>query len=174
MTRTTALAIATVAALATTATPALADEITYEEHTFTSNPREGEPEEISLEVPADWDRQRLNRVTVGFFGTSVMPQTIVADLDPLSDTVREMRAEAKTLRDLGKRYYREFDFGVNDEDDKVRVRWVFAYRDAQTDDTWSYTSIFLMGDDRLEIDGRLKQKEQMQEIRRHVVASYQG
>ena len=173
MTRTTTLAIATLAALAATTAPALGDEITYEQHDVRSKPRDGDPEHVTLEVPDDWRRDRLNRVSVGFFNDTAPPRWITVDLDPLNDTAGEMRAEAKTLRDLGDRYYREFDFRVNDTDDKVRVRWVFAYRDAPTDDTWSYTSVFLMGDDRLLIDGRLKVKEELQEVRRHVVASYE-
>src|SRR5687768_13738503 len=128
-TRTT-LATAALAALTLVATsaPVSAEETSYEQHDVRSRPRTGDPDHVTLEVPADWDRQRLNRVTVGFFNTTVRPQTIVVDLDPASDTVEEMRAEARTLRDLGERYYREYDFRVDDEDAKVRVRWVFAYR----------------------------------------------
>ena len=172
----TVIATAALAALAAAAAPApaLAEEPTYDQQDVRSRPKDGTPEHVTLDVPADWERDRLNRVSVGFFHITENPQTIVVDLDPLVDTVREARAEARTLRDLGHRYYREHDFRVNEEDDLVRVRWVFAYRDAQTDDTWSYTSVFLMQDDRLVIDGRLTEKEELQEIRRHVVASYES
>lgn len=173
----TLIATAALAALAVSVVPSPAsaadEEITYEQHDVRSNPREGEAEHVTLDVPSEWERDRLNRVSVGFFDYTVAPQSIVVDLDPLVDTVQEMRAEAKTLRDRGSRYYKEYDFRVNDKDDKVRVRWVFAYRDAQTDDTWSYTSVFLMSGERLVIDGRRVDKDQLKEIRRHVVGSFQ-
>lgn len=170
----TPITAAAIAALAVTATPgpSPAEEVTYEQHDVRSRPKDGTAEHVTLEIPSHWERDRLNRVSVGFFDYTEHPQVITVDLDPLSDTVREMRGEARTLRDLGRRYYREFDFRVDDQEDEVRVRWVFAYRDAQTDDTWSYTSVFLMQDDRLVIDGRLTEKEGLQEVRRHVVASY--
>jgi hypothetical protein len=75
------------------------------------------------------------------------------------------------FREMSPRYYREYFFEVNDEDKKIRVR-VYAYRDAQTDDTWSYTSVLLLRDDRLVIDGRLVDREKLKEVRKHVVTSY--
>ena len=50
---------------------------------------------------------------------------------------------------------------------------MFAYRDAQTDDTWSYTSVFLLGNERLVVDGRKTDKEKLQEVRRHAVNSFE-
>ena len=175
MPRRTVIAAAALAALATaTPWPATAeDEVTYEQHDVRSKPKSGSPEHVTLDVPSEWDRDRLNRVSVGFFDYTVPPRSIVVDLDPLVDTVKEARSEVRSFRDLGRRYYREHDFRVNDDDQKIRARWVYAYRDAQTDDTWSYTSVFLMGRERLVIDGRRVDKEGLKEIRRHVVASFE-
>ena len=176
MPRRTLIATAALAAVATTVAPLPAsaeEELTYEQHEFRSNPKKGPEEQVTLEVPADWDRDRLNRVAVGFFDYSVHTRNIIVDLSPLSDTPEEMRTRVREMRDLPDRYYREYDFRVNDDDAEISVRWVFAYRDAPTDDTWSYTSVFLMDDEELVIDGRYKQKEELQEIRRHVVASFE-
>ena len=177
MPRRTLVTTAVLAALGATAVPAPApaEEVTYEQHEFESSPRKSEgpaPERVTLEVPTGWDRQELNRVTVGFFNTTARPQTIEANLHPVADTVRETRDEVKMFREMSARYYREYFFEVNGDDKKIRVRWVYAYRDAQTDDTWSYTSVFLLRDDRLVIDGRLVDKEELKEIRKHVVTSY--
>lgn len=121
---------ATLAALAPPALPAAASaaEVSYEQQDVRSRPKEGTPEHVSLDVPTGWDRQRLNRVSVGFFHVTAHPQSIVVDLDPLSDKVSAVREERRALRDLGSRYYREYDWRVNDPDKKIRIRWVFAYR----------------------------------------------
>jgi hypothetical protein len=153
--------------------PALAEEVAYTSHDVRSRPRTGTPEHVTLDVPATWERDRLNRYSVGFFDYTEHPSSIVVDLDPLSDTVREVRAEVRTLRALGRRYYREHDFRVNGPDKKIRARWVFAYRDAQTEDTWSYTSVFLIDGDRLTVDGRRAERDELKEIRLHVVRSYE-
>lgn len=173
MPRSTVIATVALAALATTVAPALAEEASYEQHDVRSNPKKDPSEHVTLKVPADWDRQRLNRVSVGFFNQTARPQTIVVDLDPLNGTAKELRAEAKALRDLGPRYYREHDFRVNDEDDEITARWVFSYRDAQTGDDWSYTSVFLFDDERLEIDGRRVDREELKQVRTRVVGSFQ-
>jgi len=154
--------------------PATADEeVTYVQQDVRSNPRKGSPERVTLRVPSDWDRNRLNRVSVGFFNYTVRPQSIVVDLDPLHDTVKETRAEVRSFRDLGLRYYREYDFRVNGKDEKVRVRWVYAYRDAQTDDTWSYTSVFLMSGERVVVDGRRRDRQELRSVRHHAVRSFE-
>jgi hypothetical protein len=173
MSRTTIVTAAVLAALAATAapTPATADDISYQNHVVESTPPDGAGESISLDVPADWERDTLNWHTAGFFDYIEQPRSIVVDLEPLVNTVREARAEARVLRELGRRYYREFAFKVNEPGSRVRARWVFAYRDAPTDDTWSYTGVFLMKGNRLVIDGRLAHKEELQQIRRHVVRS---
>ena len=172
----TLIAAAALAAVVSPVAPAQAldQETTYEQQDVRSRPKGGTPEHVTLDVPTGWDRDRLNRGSVGFFHITAHPQSIVVDLDPLSDKVSEMREERRTLRDLGPKYYREYDWRVNDPNRKIRVRWVYAYRDAQTDDTWSYTSVFDIDHDRLEIDGRRTQKDELKEIRRHVVASYES
>ena len=183
MPRRAVVATATLSALASavTAAPVLADEtsgdvVTYVQQDVRSHPKKGEEEHVTLDVPADWTRDRLNRVSVGFFDYQVHTRWVTVDLDPHNDTVEEMRAEVRSLRDLGDRYYKEHDFRVNEADeeieDEIRVRWVFAYRDAPTDDTWSYTSVFLMQDDLLVIDGRRRQKDELKDIRKHVVTTY--
>jgi hypothetical protein len=128
-------------------------------------------ETVTLDAPAAWDRQQLNEHSVGFLNYTAPGKRIVLDLAPLVDTVAEMKAERRTLRDLGPRYYREVGFRVNDPGRKVRVRWVFSYRDAQTDDTWSFTSYYLMHGNRLEVDGRQTQRDRLVTIRDHVVRS---
>jgi hypothetical protein len=174
MSRITIIATA-VAALAATTAPAsaMAEDVTYATQVVRSNPTDGSQEVVTLDVPADWVRDRLNPYSVGFFDDVAPVRSIVIDLNPRANTVRETKAEARTLRALGRNYYRELDFRVLDPGKKIRVRWVFAYRDAQTDDTWSYTSVLLMHGERLVIDGRYSQREELSQIRRHVVTSVQ-
>jgi hypothetical protein len=173
MPRCTVISSVALAALATTMTPSLAAEVSYEQHDVRSNPKEGPSEHVTIDVPDSWERDRLNRVSVGFFDYTTATRSIVVDLDPVNDTPKEMRAEVQTLRDLGPRYYREHDFRVNGEGDGIRVRWVFAYRDAQTDDHWSYTSVFLIDDERLVLDGARSDKDELKELRTHVVSSFE-
>lgn len=172
MSRPTIITTVALAALATTVAPALAGEMSYEQHDVRSNPKEGPGEHVTLDVPDTWDRDRLNRFTVSF-SDSEAHRGLVVDLDPHYDTARKMRAEAQVMRDLGPAYYREHDFRVNDEDEKVRVRWVFAYRDAQTEDRWWYTSVLLIDDERVFLDGELSDKEELKQIRKRVVGSFQ-
>ena len=175
MTRQTAIATAAFAAIAAAVvpSPALAAEVSYETHDVRSDPKKGAEEHVTLDVPDDWERDRLNRVSVGFFDYTTATRSLVVDLDPLNDTPREIRAEAQTLRDRGSRYYREHDFRVNDKGEKIRVRWVYSYRDAQTDDEWSYTSVVLIDDERLVLDGARTDREQLEQIRKRVVGSFE-
>jgi hypothetical protein len=131
----------------------------------------GTGERLTLDVPADWERSRLNRHSVGFFDYTAPGRWVVVDLQPLVDTVREARAERRGMRALGPRYYREHEFRVSGPGAAVRVRWVYSYRDAQTEDTWSWTSVYLVGDNRLVVDGRRSQRAGLEPISRHVVGS---
>lgn len=161
------LATTALVASAVLAPTASAQEPEYEHQVV----RHGSHETVTLDAPAGWDRQQLNRHSVGFYDYTAPGKSIVVDLAPLVDTVAEMKAERRTLKDLGRRYYREVRFRVSDPGSKVRVRWVFSYRDAQTDDTWSFTSVYLMHGDRLVVDGRRAQREAIIPIRDHVVRS---
>ncbi len=175
MQRKTMIAAAALTAIAATAAPSpvLGDEITYEQHDVRSDPRKGSPEHVSLDVPEDWDRQELNRVSVGFFDSTESSRSLVVDLRPLVNTVRELRAQVKMLRDSGPEHYREYDFRVNDGEGKIRARWVYSYSDAQTGGDWSYASVFLIDGDRLFLEGKQTDIEELREIRRHVVTSYE-
>lgn len=96
----TLIAAATLAVLAAPLAPAPAlGETTYEQQDVRSRPKEGTPEHVRLDVPTGWARDRLNRVSVGFFHITAHPQSIVVDLDPLSDKVSEMRKERRTQKD---------------------------------------------------------------------------
>jgi hypothetical protein len=173
-TRLTVIAAAAAVLSGATIAPAShagAEELVFENRKVKSDPPEGSPEVATLDVPADWVRNRLNWHSVGFFDLTAPGKSIVLDLEPLEDTVREVRAERRLLRGLGPSDYREYAFRVADPGSKVRVRWVYAHRDSQTEDTWSYTSVFLMRGNRLVIDGRRSEREELKPIRRHVVRS---
>src|SRR5687767_7059207 len=53
----TVIATAALAAVAATAAsaPALAEEPTYEQQDVRSRPKDGTPEHVTLDVPADWE-----------------------------------------------------------------------------------------------------------------------
>jgi hypothetical protein len=167
------IAAAAVAAIAATAAPSpvLGDEISYVHHDVRSDPREGSPEHVSLDVPDSWEI-RLTRTSASF-SDQTRGASLVVDLRPLVNTVRELRAQVRMLRDRGAEYYREYDFRVNDQGAKIRARWVFSYSDAQTGGHWYYTSIFLIDGDRLFLEGKKADIEELRQIRRRVVTSYQ-
>lgn len=173
MQRKTMIAAAAIAAIAGTVapSPALGDEITYVHHDVRSDPRKGSPEHVSLDVPDSWET-RSTRTSASFFD-QIPGSSLVVDLRPLVNTVPELRDQVAMLRDQGAERYREHDFRVNDPGSKIRARWVFAYSDAQTGSDWSYASIFLIDGDRLSIEGKLADIEELREIRRRVVTSYQ-
>ena len=171
--RTTLIAAAIALAGTSAAVPcsASAEDVVYENRTVESDPPDGTAEHLTLDVPADWDEDRLNWHSVGFFDLTAPGKWIIVDLEPLANTAREVRAERRLLQALGPSDYREYAFRVNEPGSRVRVRWVYANRDSQTEDTWSYTSVFLMHGNRLVIDGRRSEKAQLKSIRRHVAHS---
>jgi hypothetical protein len=171
--RKTLIAAALALAGVSTAVPAnaSAEDLVYENRSVESDPPDGAAEHLTLDVPADWDEDRLNWHSVGFFDLTAPGKSIIVDLEPRANTAREVRAERRQLRALGPSDYREYAFRVNEPGSRVRVRWVYANRDSQTDDTWSYTSVFLMRGNRLVIDGRRSERAQLKSIRRHVAPS---
>ena len=174
MRRKTMIATAAVAAFAATAasSPVLGEEISYVHQDVHSDPPKGSPEHVSLDVPDSWERDQLTRSSVGFFDEAPGP-SLVVDLRPDVNTVRELRVQVEMLRDRGAEFYREYDFRVNDQESEIRARWVFSYSDAQTGGHWSYTSIFLIDGNRLFLDGKKADIEELREIRRHAVTSYE-
>jgi hypothetical protein len=168
-----AAALATVVATAPAPASPVAEDVVYESHLVRSDDPDGPDEQLRLDVPVGWERNQLNRHSVGFFDYTVPTRWITVDLKPRTNTVREMRGERRTLRTLGPAGYREHAFRIFDAGGRVRVRWVYSNRDPQTEDTWSYTSVFLMKGDLLVVGGRLSDRRRLVPIRRHVVRSVQ-
>lgn len=133
--RRTVVALAVAALTASVApVPAMAQDVAYEQQQVRSRPPEGTPvEHVTLEVPAEWERDRLNRYSVGFFDYRPNPRTIVVDLDPVSDTARKMRKEARPRQLLRRRRwvaYREVNAGAC---------IVFPSRERRT--TWAHVGL---------------------------------
>jgi hypothetical protein len=169
--------LATVAAVSTLAVtglalPANAECVVYDNQSAQSNPPMGPGHEYaSLDVPTGYAQARLDWHTVGFFEQVDQGRAIIMDLHPQSDTVRELEAERATFAEGAGDSYEEFAFKVNDKDAKVRARWVFTYAEEGTGDVAPFVSVMLMGGNQLKVVGQVAEREQVEEIRKHVVRS---
>jgi hypothetical protein len=173
-TMSTVVTIALTAAAAVSASPASAEAVVYD----TKNVKAVEPgnppesaEWAGLDVPTGYTRQRLDWHTVGFFENHGGRQ-ILLDLHPESDTVDELRAERAALMEEAGDAYREYRFVVHDEDGaRVTARWVYSYATPGTEDVEPFTSVMLMGANRLTVVGKESERRFVRDIRDHVVRS---
>ena len=53
----------------------------------------------------------------------------------------------------------------------VTARWVFSYAEPGTEDTEPFTSVMLMGGNRLTVVGKKSERKFVRDIRQHVVRS---
>ena len=170
-----ALATTTAAAavaLSGLALPAHAEAVVYENYGISANPpdRPGK-EHATLDVPTGYAMDRLDWHTVGFFEQVDQGRAIIMDLHPASDTVKELKAERAAFAEDAGDSYEEFSFRVNDKDAKVRARWVFTPEAEGTGDVAPFISVMLMGGNQLKVVGTVADREQVEEIRQHVVRS---
>ena len=165
-------AAAAAVALSGLALPAHAEAVTYESYGITSNPPDGPGKEhATLDVPTGYAMDRLNWHTVGFFEQVDQGRAIIMDLHPESDTVKELKAERAAFAEAAGDSYEELGFKVYDKDSKVRARWVFTYAEEGTGDVAPFISVMLMGGNQLKVVGKLAEREQVEDIRKHVVRS---
>ena len=152
------------------AVPAHAEAVVYENHTVTSNPpnRPGN-EYASLDIPTGYMEDRFNWHTTAFVEQVDQGRTIIVDLHPKADTVRELKNKRARLMESDT--YREFAFKVNDKDSKVRVRWSFTYSEPGTGDVDPFVSVMLMSGNHVTMVGKLDEREQIRSIREHIRAS---
>ena len=127
----------------------------------------------SLDIPTGYARQRLDWHTVGFFEEVGEGRQIILDLHPRTDTVRELRAERDALREEGGKRYHEVAFVVHREEGApVTARWVYRYAAPGTDDIDDpYSSVMLMGGNRLTVVGSNAARPFVRDLRHHVIHS---
>jgi hypothetical protein len=162
------------AAAALSAAPANAEAVVYD----TKNVKAVEPgnppetaEWAALDVPTGYTRQRIDWHTVGFLENHGGRQ-ILLDLHPETDTVAELRAERAALMEEGGDAYREHAFVVHHEEGaRVTARWVYSYATPGTEDVEPFSSVVLMGGNRLTVVGKESERRFVRDIRRHVVRS---
>ena len=151
------------------AVPANAEAVVYESYGVRSNPPDRPGHEYaSIDIPTGYDVDRLDWHTTAFFERVDQGRTILVDLHPAADTVRELREERTELEKEAGDSYREFAFDVNDRDAKVRARWSFTYTEPGTGDVDPFVTVMLMSGNQVRIVGKLDEREQLRSIRDHI------
>ncbi len=165
-------AAAAVVAVSGLALPANAEAVVYETHTIQSNPPERPGHEYaSLAIPTGYDKVRFNWHTVGFVEMFDGGRAIILDLHPKADTVKEFRAERRQFKEDAGDNYRELTFHVNGKDSKVRALWTFTHAEPGTGDVDPFVSVMLMSGNRLQITGRMAERDHVRAIRNEVKRS---
>ena len=166
--------IATTAAAAAVAfsgfaVPANAEAVVYTSYGVQSNPPDRPGHEYAtIDIPTGYDVDRLNWHTTAFFERVDQGRTVIVDLHPKADTVRELRAERAELKKDAGDSYREFAFKVKDKDAKVRARWSFTYTEPGTGDVDPFVSVMLMSGNQVKVVGKLDERKQIRFIRKHI------
>lgn len=170
--RLTALATTTAAAavaMTGMALPANAEAVVYDSYSVRSNPPDHPGHEYAvLDVPTGYDVDRLNWHATAFVERVDQGRTIIVDLHPKADTVRELRAERADLKEGAGDSYREFAFKVKGKDAKVRARWSFTYTEPGTGDVAPFISVMLMSGNQIKVVGKLDEREHIRSIRNHI------
>jgi hypothetical protein len=171
----TLVTAALAAAAVTAAAPASAEAVVYDTKNVGAVPPGSPPETrewASLDVPTGYSRQRVDWHTVAFLENVEGGRQILLDLAPEVDTVRELRAEREALKAEAGDAYHEHAFVVHREDGaKVTARWVYSYAAPGTEDVEPFTSVMLMGHNRLTVVGKESERKFVRDIRKHVVSS---
>jgi hypothetical protein len=155
--------------------PAAAEALVYD----TKNVKAVEPghgvetaEWAALDVPTGYTRQRFDWHTVGFIENVEGGRQIILDLRPEVGKVRELRAERAALEAEAGDAYREYRFVVHrEEGSPVSARWTYSYAAPGTEDVEPFTSVMLMGGNRLTVVGKESERRFVRDIRHHVVRS---
>lgn len=157
------------AAVVAVAAPAMGEAVVYDTRHVKSNPpdRPGH-EHVSLDIPTGYAKIRTDWHTVSFVEKAGAGRTITVDLHPEADTVRKLRDERRALIRTAGDSYQEFAFRVNEPGSKVRARWVYTWQPEGTEDTEPYVSVLLMGGNRLQVVGKVSDKEHVDRIRSDV------
>lgn len=167
-------ALATTAAAAAVALtgvtlPANAEAVVYDSYGVRSNPPDRPGHEYAtLDVPTGYDVDRINWHTTAFFERVDQGRTVIVDLHPDADTLRELRAERAELMEEAGDSYREFAFKVKDKDAKVRARWSYTYTEPGTGDVEPFISVMLMSGNQVRVVGKVDEREHIRFIRKHI------
>jgi hypothetical protein len=169
----TTLAAAALTAFAVGAAivPANAEAVVYETKNVRATTPEGGVEYASLDIPTGYDRDRINRHAVAFVEQHGAGRVISLDLDPEADTLRKIKQERRAMEEKYGDSYHQFAFKVNGRDAKVRVKWVYTFSEDGTEDTEPYVNVYLVGGNQLRVVGKVSEREQVNNIRNHVVGS---
>ena len=146
--------------------PANAEAVVYETHDLRSNVPGGGHEYASIDIPTGYAKDRIDWHTIAFFEQVDQGRTIIVDLQPEADTVRELKADRAELQ--GEESYEEFAFNVNDKDAKVRALWSFTYSEPSTGDVEPLISVLLMSGNQIKIIGKVEDRKHLRFIREHV------
>jgi hypothetical protein len=160
-----AVASSTVAAIG----PARAEAVVYETQNVKAEKAGEYLEYAAIDIPTGYVRDRVNWHRVAWHERHENGRTIILDLHPRADTVAELAAERATLRAQAGSSYEELAYVVNGDEARVSARWVFTYTEPGTGDVAPFVSVILLRGNRLQVVGRLDEKEPVKRIRRHIV-----
>ncbi len=91
------------------------------------------------------------------------------DLAPRNGTPAELRAQRHRTTTTYGDSYRELAFEVDRSNGAVTARWVYLFTEPGTDDHDPFVSVVLTEGNRIEVVGRLAEREHVRAIRKHVV-----
>jgi hypothetical protein len=179
-TRTTTAALTAALSLAALTTlsgsPASAEAVVYDSKTVRSvSPSTGDVETASVDIPTGYDRDRRNWHRVSFVENAGVGRVITVDLAPKADTLAKLKRQRGVIKDRYADSYREFSFTVIKDDAKAaelfRARWTYTFAAPGTGDPEPFITVYLKQGNRLQVVGSLQDKEQVKNIRRHIIKS---
>ncbi|QIK65875.1 hypothetical protein G7072_05585 [Nocardioides sp. HDW12B] len=178
-TRSTALAAAATAAagVLATPTPAVAEAVVYTSErasvrlTYGTDEPPSARESVRLDVPTGYVRDRRNPHKVTWHEPFTGGRAISVDLAPRNGTAADLRAQRDRTAATYGDSYRELAFDVDRSAGGMTARWAYSFTEPGTGDVDPFVSVVLTEGNRIEVVGRLAEREQVRAIRKHVVAS---
>jgi hypothetical protein len=173
----TAVAAAAAVGVLASTTPAVAEAVVYTSERAAVRLTQGtdEPpsarESVRLDVPTGYVRDRRNPHKVTWHEPFTGGRAISVDLAPRNGSPAELRAQRDRTAATSGATYRELAFEVDRADGEVTARWVYSFTDPGTGDVDPFVSVVLTEGNRIEVAGRLAEREHVRTIRKHVVAS---
>lgn len=128
-------------------------------------------ESVRVEVPTGYVRDRRNPHKVTWHEPFSGGRAISVDLAPRNGTVPDLRAQRDRLAATEDADYRELAFRVDRSSDGPVARWSYTFSEPGTGDVDPFVSVVLIEGNRVEVVGRLAEREHVRAIRKHVVAS---
>ena len=167
------------AAIASTGSPASAEAVVYDAHTVRSlapGAAAETAEHASVDIPTGYARDRRSWHKVSFVEQHGAGRVITVDLAPRADTLAELKRQREVLKERYADSYRELSFTVVDDEMQAsrlfRARWTYTIAEPGTEDTDPFVTVYLKGGNRLQVVGSMQDREQVRFIRHHVIRSF--